>query len=85
MSTLSDERLAYERARERTGKCVRCGSRGPLFTLPTGQEFCFGCTEVYVSWESEGGRADDPDMFAWLWEDDVAASAPAVPVKGEGR
>lgn len=56
---------------ERRGKCENCGSRGPLFALPTGHDFCFNCTEAYISWELDGGREKAPEMYAWLWEDEA--------------
>lgn len=67
---VSSEQVADEQARERSGECENCDSRGSMFRLPTGHDFCFDCTQVYISWEIEGGRVDDPEMFAWLWQDD---------------
>lgn len=65
---------------ERRGKCENCDSRGGLFRLPTGHDFCLNCTSAYVSWEQDGGVESDPDLYAWLWE---PANAPIGPESRE--
>lgn len=69
---------------ERHGKCEDCDSRGSLFQLPTGHLFCINCTSAYISWELDGGREADPEMYAWLWEASGTAVSSEAPPPASG-
>lgn len=34
-----------------------------------GHNFCAECMAALISWLLDGGVADDPDLFAWVYEE----------------
>lgn len=35
------------------------------FTAPSGVHLCWECTGAFVSWMLDGGKTEDPEMWAW--------------------
>lgn len=56
-------------------KCDGCGTRldeGDEF-VHRGSRLCAECTGAFVSWLLDGGQLAEPDLWAWVLDDEVMA------------
>lgn len=51
--------------------CDHCGSKHGADFLFHGSRFCCECMSSLTSWLLDGGMVEEPDLFAYVLDDDL--------------